>query len=181
VAIVHDDEQPRAAVPNFRRRSASGNGVASGRARRVQGRSMVACGGNHRNSGRDILCFGRRLRIGVAPGRRAEHSGGDRKRNLLFHPSPMREGCTFTAQGPVAAAAEGEETRRRAESRVGAPCNCFCSSRRRANHRTLLFFYDPETPDGRPRGRLLRCSVTQIPRRDNVTGPLPKTKVDDGR
>ena len=30
MAIVHDDERRRAAVPNFRRRSASGNGVAEG-------------------------------------------------------------------------------------------------------------------------------------------------------
>ena len=33
--------------------------VAKGGPRRVHGRSMVRCGGNHRNSGRRFRCFGR--------------------------------------------------------------------------------------------------------------------------
>ncbi len=70
--------------------------ASQGGPRRVQGRSMVACGGNHRNSGRRFRCF-RRAASRRSPSRPSGGAFRRRPRKPLFSKKTRSSECAKVA------------------------------------------------------------------------------------
>ncbi len=106
VDIVHDDEQPRAAAPPFRRRSASGYGsrIRKGGHDTCRGVRWWRAAGITATQAEGFGALGERLRVGVPPGRPCFEKLGRRPRKPLFSKKNRSSECAKVALGTQGAA-----------------------------------------------------------------------------